>query len=59
MLNTKMLKNKKGFSLAELMIVIAIIVILSGATAVGVVSWVNKAQKTRENVELKNCDNFE
>ena len=45
MKKTKM-KNKKGFTLSELLMVIAIIVILSGATMIGVVSTINK---TREN----------
>ena len=59
MLNMKMRKNKMGFSLAEMVIVIAIIVILAGASAVGVVAWVRKANETKDKVELNNGDNFE
>lgn len=55
----KKMWNKKGFSLAEVMIVIAIIVILSGATAVGVVSWLNNAKNAQNNVLTNNGDNFE
>lgn len=53
------MKNKKGFTLAEVMIVIAIIVILSGATAIGVVSWLNNAKNTAANLEANNGENFE
>lgn len=59
MLNMKMTKNRKGFSLAEMVIVIAIIVILAGASAVGVVAWVQNANKTKEKLEAENGDNFE
>ncbi len=55
----KKMRNKKGFSLAEMMIVIAIIVILAGATAVGVVSWLNNAKNAQNNVLSNNGDNFE
>lgn len=41
------------------MIVIAVIVILSGATAIGVVSWLNNAKNTAANLEANNGDNFE
>jgi prepilin-type N-terminal cleavage/methylation domain-containing protein len=53
------MKNRKGFTLAEMMIVIAVIVILSGATAIGVVSWLNNAKNTAANLEANNGDNFE
>ena len=55
----KKMHDKKGFSLAELMIVIAIIIILSGATAIGVVSWLKGAQNTQKQVLDNNGDNFE
>ena len=38
------MKNRKGFSLAEVLIVVAIIAILAGATIIGVASWVNNAR---------------
>lgn len=41
------------------MIVIAIIVILSGATVIGVVSWLRNAQNTQAKLEAENGDNFE
>lgn len=53
------MKNRKGFTLAEMMIVIAIVVILSGATVIGVVSWLNNAKTTAANLEANNGDNFE
>ena len=51
--------NKKGFTLSEMLIVIAIIVILSGATMIGVVSAVNKAKQNAAKLEENNGDNFE
>ena len=54
-----MKNNKKGFSLAEVMIVVAIMVILTGATAVGIVSWLNSAKSTAANLEQNNGDHFE
>lgn len=53
------MKNKKGFTLAEVMIVVAIIVILSGATTIGIVSMLRNAQNTAANLEAENGDNFE
>ena len=50
MKKTKMI-NKKGFTLSELLMVIAIIVILSGATMIGVVS-IEEARKRAEEAEL-------
>jgi len=41
------------------MIVIAVIVILSGATAIGVVSWLNNAKDTAADLEARNGENFE
>ena len=54
-----MRNNKKGFTLSEMLMVIAIIVILSGATAIGVVSWLNNAKNTAARLEQNNGDNFE
>ena len=45
-----LLKNKKGFTLAEILLVIAIIVILSGATVIGVASWLNSSKATAEKI---------
>lgn len=55
----KTMYNKKGFTLAEMLLVIGIIVILSGATAIGVISWVNNAKNTAANLEANNGDHFE
>ena len=41
------------------LLVIGIIVILSGATAIGVISWVNNAKNTAANLEANNGDHFE
>ena len=45
-----LLKNKKGFTLAEILLVIAIITILSGATVIGVASWLNSSKATAEKI---------
>lgn len=58
MKKTKMI-NKKGFTLSELLMVIAIIVILSGATMIGVVSTINKTRENAAKLEENNGDNFE
>lgn len=50
-----LLKNRKGFTLAEILLVVAIIVILSGATVIGVASWVNQSQTTAHAVESKSA----
>ena len=57
MKNIKM--NKKGFTLSELLMVLAIIVILSGATAIGIVSSINKAKENAAKLEQNNGNNFE
>ena len=54
-----MKNNKKGFTLAETLMVVGIIVILSGATVIGVVSWINSAKNTAAKLEQENGDNFE
>lgn len=53
-----LLKNKKGFTLAEILLVIAIIVILSGATVIGVASWVNQSKATADKLS-HDAANFE
>lgn len=52
------MKNKKGFTLAEILLVIAIIAILSGATLVGVSSLVNNSKTAGSKVKY-NAENFE
>ena len=54
-----MKNNKKGFTLAEMLMVVGIVVILSGATVIGVVSWINSAKNTAAKLEQENGDNFE
>ena len=53
-----LLKNKKGFSLAEILLVVAIIVILSGATMIGIASMVNRSQAAASRAVASNA-NFE
>lgn len=52
------MKNKKGFTLAEILLVVAIIAILSGATLVGVSSLVNNSKATASKVQ-NDAQNFE
>ena len=51
-----LLKNRKGFTLAEILLVVAIVVILSGATVIGVASWVNQSKATADQLVAKNAD---
>ena len=44
----KIINNKKGFSLTELIIVIAIMAILSAAIAPAVIRYIEKARKARD-----------
>lgn len=53
-----LLKNRKGFTLAEILLVVAIIAILSGATVIGVASWVNSSKQTAEQL-THNAADFE
>ena len=53
-----LLKNKKGFSLAEILLVVAIVVILSGATMIGIASMVNRSQAAASRAVANNA-NFE
>lgn len=50
------LKANKGFSLAELIVVIVILAILVGVTLGGLYAWVNKA---RINTDIKNADTIQ
>ena len=45
-------RSRKGFTLAEIILVVAIIVILASAAAVGVVEKINKANAQAEAVQL-------
>ena len=54
----KLIRNKKGFTLAEMMLVVAIIVILSGATIVGVSAMLNRSKESA-NRAVSNNANFE
>ena len=51
-----LLKNRKGFTLAEILLVVAIVVILSGATVIGVASWVNQSKATAQQLTAKSAD---
>ena len=48
----KVVRSRKGFTLLEIVIVVAIIVILAGAAAVGVVEKINRANQNAEQVRL-------
>lgn len=47
-------RNKKGFTLAEIMLVIAIIVIVSAAAVIGVAVTLNSAKSTTSDLEKHN-----
>lgn len=51
-----LLKNRRGFTLAEILLVVAIVVVLSGATIIGVASWVNQSQATANQLTAKSAD---
>lgn len=54
MKETKMKKlNNKGFSLVELIVVIAIMAVLAGAMAPQLMKYIEKA---RESTDISNCD---
>ena len=50
----KTFKSRKGFTLVEMVLVIAIIVILSGVLVLGVGSYLTKAQAAASSVSAHN-----
>ena len=55
----KMRNGRRGFTLLEIVIVVAIIVILSSAAFLGVAATVNRASAAQENLSINNGENFE
>ena len=50
----KIQKSKKGFTLIEMILVIAIIVILAAVLALGISSYLQKAERTASSVSEHN-----
>ena len=46
----RIIKNKRGFTLVELLLVIAIIVILAGVTALSISDYINRAKNADASV---------
>ena len=47
-------KTRKGFTLVEMVLVIAIIVILAGVLVIGIGSYLNKARAAASSITLHN-----
>jgi len=52
----KIQKSKKGFTLIEMVLVIAIIVILASVMVIAVGGYLNKAKSAKAKVESHNSD---
>lgn len=52
----KILKNKKGFTLVEMVIVIAIILILAAVVFFGVNRFLNAANSTADTLDARNSE---
>jgi len=50
-------KSQRGFTIIELVVVIAIIAVLSGIVIINVSASINKAKVVRANTEVKNIEN--
>ena len=55
----KMRNGRRGFTLLEIVIVVAIIVILSAGAFLGVAATVNRASEAQEQLAVNNGENFE
>ena len=55
----KMSSSKRGFTLTEILIVTAIVVIVSAAAFAGVAITLSRARETQKNLKENNGDNFE
>lgn len=47
-------KNKKGFTLIEMILVIAIIVILAAVLALGISNYIQKAERSASSLSMHN-----
>lgn len=56
---TKIRKSRRGFTLLEIVIVVAIIVIVAGAAFLGVTVTLTRANDARNQLKENNGDNFE
>ncbi len=52
----KINKNKHGFTLTELILVVAIIIILAGAIGIGVADIINAGQRADTNTKKQAAD---
>ncbi|NLW88982.1 MAG: prepilin-type N-terminal cleavage/methylation domain-containing protein [Clostridiaceae bacterium] len=53
------MRCKKGFTLVEMAVVIAIILILSGIISLAIVQAINRANQTSEKAESHYSDNYD